>query len=1527
MLTFVIPTPGAIRTGGPEALHQLADAINRSGRARALTYYVGQKHPAVVAEYQGLYPHIEETATLNHPGAHIIQAEIYNPADYAATAWAGRWVWWLSAERFFPLEQFQGFGHLFQSEFARRKWQAFGISGLMLTDYIRAQYFGQSANKPKQRNLIAVNGSKGVLFSSALIEACPDLEIVALKGMSAQQVCATLDRAAAYVDFGWHPGRDRLPREAALRGCVVVTGLEGAANNPIDIPVPPEYKVNPGNMAAVAALLRSIGDQQDKHRQRQADYVRAIEQQPARFDAEVAALIDAAQHPGLGVSGDMRYIPVPFDHALLEQEYLLRTYRRVSNDLAYDACFAGKYGRSPAAQATQRPQAAASSDAMQFSVIVCSIDPDKLAAVRRNYGELMQGHAWEFIHIPDARSLCEGYNRGIKQARGEYLLLSHDDIEILNEDFADVVLADLQQADIIGVAGTTQLPGPAWARGRPETRAGQVAHPLRDGRVQLEIYGVHQVLAEGMQALDGVLLGLRRSVVQQLKFDEQTFDGFHLYDVDFTFAASRAGLRLAVSNRIHLVHASVGNYDARWQEYARRFRSKWAGAYLPQPEVPVRARSEIYATREELLSAFVRNVRLAAEGKSRVDTRSSYDIFREKTSLQELDAQLLAERMLRQWPSRPQVTLLTVVRANEMVALVKTLDSLQGQFYKQWRLIILSDQPCPDPAFQQTDVLGWLQLPTLDDEALLATALNQILSEVQSEWSAVLPPGTCLEPDALISVLDYGHLHPQWQVIYCDDDRQLADGSLVLPRFKPDFCPDFFLASDYIGSSVFVRWKALSRAGGYLPQGGAESFDLTLRIYEMFGSSVIGHIARPLLHLPEASFARDTSSGQINAVRAHNERLQIQASVSEGLVAGTLRINYALAAEPLASLVVPFRNGLGWLRPCVQSLLEKTRYAAIELVLVDNDSDDPELAEWLQQLLAEQGGRVRLLPCPGAFNLARAWNIGAQAAEGEYLVLLHSDVQIVQPDWLHHLLAHAQRPEVGVVGPKLVYPESGMVQNGGSILGFGPTGCASLQNFALNEAGYLNVLQAEQNYSVITGACLAMRAAVFRDLQGLDEDHFPTLHADADLCLRAVRAGLRNVWTPAAVLVHLESQTRREQSLDAEFHMQSVMSERRQLMHFHQVWREAIAAEPAYNRHLTLGKGAPFDIETELTVEWDKSFHDRPRIAAQQMAGGVGEYRYFRPLRGLMLAGRLQSTLIQTEKYNAGRLLTLAELERLEPDVYMRHAWTSPSDLDWQRLYRACAPQVRYVFQMDDLITHLPGEHPNFKSIPRDARYRLRQLLALGDAAIVSTEPLLELARSMTGEVHLLPNTLATEKWSALSSLRRQGPRLRVGWAGAQQHKGDLALIQDVVRATADEVDWIFFGMCPDSLRPWVREVHEFVIDLEAYPARLASLNLDLAVAPLEIHPFNEAKSNLRLLEYGALGWPVICTDILPYQTANPPVTRLPNQPQLWIEAIRARIDQPDMLAREGDALRAWVWRHFRQEDHLDSWERAILGR
>ena len=206
---------------------------------------------------------------------------------------------------------------------------------------------------------------------------------------------------------------------------------------------------------------------------------------------------------------------------------------------------------------------------------------------------------------------------------------------------------------------------------------------------------------------------------------------------------------------------------------------------------------------------------------------------------------------------------------------------------------------------------------------------------------------------------------------------------------------------------------------------------------------------------------------------------------------------------------------------------------------------------------------------------------------------------------------------------------------------------------------------------------------------------------------------------------------------------------------------------------------------------------------------------------------------------------------------------------------------------------------------------------------VVSTEYLAEQYRGYLDDIVVVKNYVERARWGELTPKRRRGARARVGWAGSVTHDGDLAVIFDVVKATAKEVDWVFFGMCPDAIRPYVAEYYAGVT-LDAYPKGLASLDLDLAVAPLEDVPFNHGKSHLRLLEYGVLGYPVVCTDITPYR-GDYPVTRVANRFKDWVEAIRGHVADRDELARRGDVLRAYIQANWMLEDHLDAWQKAWL--
>ncbi len=212
----------------------------------------------------------------------------------------------------------------------------------------------------------------------------------------------------------------------------------------------------------------------------------------------------------------------------------------------------------------------------RVSVIACSIRPDYFASLKAGIERQFARHDVELIGIHDAKSLCEGFNRGARQARGDLLVFCHDDIEFVRADFGERVLSHLLAADVVGLAGASALVSGDWRHAGPPHLHGQILHRPPAGQTGLlyHVIGLHDAEA-ALQALDGVWLAMHRRVWEAIRFDADTFDGFHLYDVDFTHRAAREGFRLVAPSDLLLMHFSTGRYDAAWQKYNRRFLAKF----------------------------------------------------------------------------------------------------------------------------------------------------------------------------------------------------------------------------------------------------------------------------------------------------------------------------------------------------------------------------------------------------------------------------------------------------------------------------------------------------------------------------------------------------------------------------------------------------------------------------------------------------------------------------------------------------------------------------------------------------------------------------------------------------------------------------------------------------------------------------------------------------------------------------------------------------------------------------------------
>lgn len=536
-------------------------------------------------------------------------------------------------------------------------------------------------------------------------------------------------------------------------------------------------------------------------------------------------------------------------------------------------------------------------------------------------------------------------------------------------------------------------------------------------------------------------------------------------------------------------------------------------------------------------------------------------------------------------------------------------------------------------------------------------------------------------------------------------------------------------------------------------------------------------------------------------------------------------------------------------------------------------------------------------------------NAGAKAAKGDLLVFVDSAVQFIEQSWLDALVIHGQRPNVGAVGVKLVNRELKII-SAGMVLGMKQGNENTFVGERFDDIGYLQRLSVDQSYSALSSKCIMVRASLFASAGGFEESFNRNTETDIDFCLKLKAKNLDNIWTPHAVVQWSPpiTATKNSPSLDAGTSDQ-----------FLKKWLPNLANDPAYNKNLSL-IAQPFSVEPlhELSLR-PLTWRPNPVILAHPSDDtGCGQYRVIQPLNAMMKEGMADGVI-------SFRHLAPAELERIQPDTVIFQRPLAREFLDFMKHTKAYSNAFK-VYEIDDLITNIPIKNFFKSQHPKDTVKLLREGIAQVDRLIVSTPGLAEAYAGWHKDIQIVELKLPPVWWGDLKVTRTEHKKPRVGWAGGSSHLGDLELIADVVKDLADEVDWIFFGMCPSKLRPYVKEFHSGV-PIHMYPQKLASLDLDLAVAPLENNQFNDCKSNLRLLEYGACGYPVICSSSRAFSESNLPVTVVKNKYKNWIDAISEKISDRENLFRTGNELKRnvsknWFLDKIKLSDWKSCWQR-----
>lgn len=493
---------------------------------------------------------------------------------------------------------------------------------------------------------------------------------------------------------------------------------------------------------------------------------------------------------------------------------------------------------------------------------------------------------------------------------------------------------------------------------------------------------------------------------------------------------------------------------------------------------------------------------------------------------------------------------------------------------------------------------GRVRYHRLKENRGISENTNAALRMARGEFVVFADHDDILEADALYEMASLLNEDPETDVIYTDEDKINRAGNAYFgPHFKPDFSMELLCCNNYICHLFAVRRELLGRVGLLDPAyDGAQDYDFILRCAEQ--ARRIRHIPKVLYHwrTHPASTAGNPASKEYafeagrRAVEAHYRRVGIEAVTERTSLRGRYRTRFALQGHPLVSILIPNKDHVEDLRRCLTSIWEKTTYDNYEIVVIENNSVEPETESYYQSLEADAGRTVRILRYAGPFNFSAIHNFAVPRADGEYVILLNNDTEVRSPSWIEELLGLCQKREVGAVGAKLYYPD-GTIQHAGVVLGLCGVASHLLIGSAGDKDGYAGRLVSVQDYSAVTAACMMTNKAVYEQVGGMEEA-LAVAYNDIDYCLKLQNMGLHVLFTPYAELTHYESKSRGPedtQEKQARLHSEAAL--------FAERWSEVLSkGDPYYNPNFTRKKtDCSLRTEAEASEELAKAAgsHDR----------------------------------------------------------------------------------------------------------------------------------------------------------------------------------------------------------------------------------------------------------------------------------------------------------------------------------------------
>jgi GT2 family glycosyltransferase len=642
------------------------------------------------------------------------------------------------------------------------------------------------------------------------------------------------------------------------------------------------------------------------------------------------------------------------------------------------------------------------------------------------------------------------------------------------------------------------------------------------------------------------------------------------------FFSARATLR-----RLYRLHCLVRQHAPTRDEMIAYRRLLQHGASLPD----IAARLVPAADVDTVLSTInidpsidrLRVLPVLLPGGIRMQDEGAYLFWLEENdALSDADRATIS-RLIDGLSWRPRLSFTIALTRPAGPSFAASLRSIAQQAYPDVEILVVATSTAATalerslaPHLEASNRTRLITAPHTDNSAEL---FNVAVKECSGAFLGLVGEADQLAETAAFEIAADLAAHPETRMIYSDEDALDRNGSRHSPLFKPDWDPDAMLAHDQVGRPMLFSTTLLRELGGMrADRGELAEYDLLLRAGRVVDAQHVRHLPSVLYHRRQerlspwsqlrARLAYRATRARIQMVREHLMASGVTGCrVSAPRIGGAIRVAYPLPTPPpLVSIIVPTRDRVDLLRKCLHGLLHGTAYPQIEVIVVDNDSVADETLAYLDEVIRDP--RVRLLRHPGPFNWSEMNNRAVAAATGDIVLLLNNDIEVLHPDWLAEMAAHALRPEVGLVGAKLLYHDH-RVQHAGLVTGPAAATTHVWRYAAEHDPGYMNFLSIVRGSSAVTGACIALRKSVFDEVGGLDATNLQVTCSDSDLCFRVRAHGYRVIWTPHACLIHAELATRGADA-SGEKHERA----RREHAHLCATWGAWLDEDPFLNANL-----------------------------------------------------------------------------------------------------------------------------------------------------------------------------------------------------------------------------------------------------------------------------------------------------------------------------------------------------------------------